>query len=502
MHIVRSAVQAALALALLSSASLALASTPGLFEAPAIAGGTDPQGTFLTNSGVIGGYYQVQAGTPNQEQLPFLASGSTVTTAFSAFGGVDNPPNSETPSWYTGGPFGIDVHPPQQAFGSHPVQFANLLPISATPIGMSTNGSIAANVQVVAGTNTISGALSKLSVLSCSNGTCSFSTPGPGYFSTGAVYNPTTQTTRYFGEGTFLTGINAAGAVAGNSTLSCTGSGSTYGCTPLDANTPFYSAPGSNVIKPLVGLENGGIAAAINLSGQIAGTDTWNGVAFITAANGGAVKLLGTGPGAIASSAATSINRFGQVGGYDTTYTLDPTGNFYTTQDQAFLTTVNGGMQVGLGVGSPTDSTVTEFVNDSGQAIIEDETTATYYVYNGGVIVPFESLFATGAFDGFSDYAIVGFNNAGQVLLNGTLNGIDPSFLASIDFSGLTLNTLGAVDEKQTQAYMDFAAASGAPPESFFGDPADVVSTPEPSLAGLFALGGFAALLRRRRKTA
>jgi hypothetical protein len=504
MHIVRSALQAALALALLSSASLALASTPGLFEAPAIAGGTNPQGTFLTNSGIIGGYYQFQEGTPNQEQLPFLASGSTITTAFSAFGGVDNPPNSETPSWYTGGPFGIDVHPPQQPYVSSEspftISFANLLPISATPVGMSTNGSIAANVEVVAGTNTIANAFTKLSTLTCVNGNCSFSATPPGYFSTGAVYNPSTQTTRYYGEGTYLTGINAAGAVAGNSTQVCTGSPES--CTRLEATTPFYSAPGSNVIKPLAALSNGGLALAINVKGQIAGIDTYDGVGFVTAANGGAVTLLGTGSGAIASSAATSINDFGQVGGYVTNYTLDPTGNFYTTQDEAFLTTVNGGMQVGLGVGSSTDSTATEFVNDSGQAIILDETTDTYYFYSGGVLYTFASLFAPDALSGFSDYAIAGFNNAGQVLLNGDLNGTDPSFLANIDLSGVSLSTPGAVDVRQTQAYLDFASVDGAPPASFFGDPADAVSTPEPSLAGLFALGGFAAMLRRRRKSA
>jgi hypothetical protein len=217
-----------------------------------------------------------------------------------------------------------------------------------------------------------------------------------------------------------------------------------------------------------------------------------NSHAFRTGANGVGDTVFGTANGI--ASYGTAINDSGEVGGYIA---------LANGTDEAFLTTAHGGLLVGLGVGAPGDSAEVLFLNNSGQAIIEDTTTADYYLYSGGSIVALTSL---GSAEGDP---VVGFNNAGQILLG------DPDLLTPTT-PGTDISTLpGAYSDVGTAGYAAVASAQGYAPTSgstFFTDPSSSTdasfsaysgssagsSVPAPASGLLLGFGILLARLRRR----
>lgn len=257
-----------------------------------------------------------------------------------------------------------------------------------------------------------------------------------------------------------------------------------------------YVAAGSGAITATfdsTGL--GSQAAAVNATGQVAGTQVMNSSgateAFYTGTNGSGEHLLGTA--GATSSAATVINSNGQVGGYIT---------LASGQTQAFLTTAHGGLLVGLGVGASTDNTEVTALNDSGQAIVNDLTSNTQYLYSSGVLVPLSSFFTNtsnctgscgmqGAF-GVDNYGRVFFNDPGMITVN-TANYTQSTLL---NLQSATLYT-------STSTYQSVSTAQGgATPGTSFSSttPPAAPSVPAPLSFGL-ALLGLGLIALRGRKT-
>ena len=302
-----------------------------------------------------------------------------------------------------------------------------------------------------------------------------------GIGQSGAILNTATGTISYTGNGTAIAGMNAAGAVAGtvqsfaggylpSTDTAGPGAGTlVYGAfnppgvgpNVPDQFDPFYEAPGApkeatNISSTALGttislgtptvlatLGFGGSSSAINASGQVTGTDftntfttscqalgsiricsaTQNTEAFVTAANGGTVSFLGVGDGV--SSTANAINDKGQVGGYVT---------LASGQTQAFITNADGSFDYLSAPGDATaDSTEITYLNSSGEAILEDATTQTFYLYDAsnGSIDPLTSLFGSANLAGFTLTNVLGLNNAGQILLQVSNSSIDPAMLLS-----------------------------------------------------------------------
>lgn len=277
---------------------------------------------------------------------------------------------------------------------------------------------------------------------------------------------------------TVAVAVNNANAVAGTQ----------YGSKA----EPVYVAAGATTGVNLDTLGFGGSAASINNAGQVAGVlnqADGSARAFYTAANGGATHVLGAGPGV--SSAATVIADDGQVGGFVT---------LASGQVEAFLTTIHGTL-VGIAAGASTDNTETIYANSLGQAIVDDLSSQSYYLYSSGTLVPVASLFSGGL---PSDYVVAGLDNAGQILIQ------DPE-LVSPDLTAFVPQTLtglvGAQTLESTQSYTDFVnAQGGATPDPGFVAPPHVPtqgSVPEPGLLSLAGLAGALAIgLRRRRALA
>jgi hypothetical protein len=336
----------------------------------------------------------------------------------------------------------------------------------------------------------------------------------------GAVANAN-GTITYLGYGSNVTGLNAAGTVSYN-----------------QATNPYSDPPSGKVltagsVTPTVvtDLGHGSTALAINASGQVTGslftvaptnytsdpysydsTLTGPSRAYRSGANGSGTGqvVFGTGPGV--SSTGLAINDSGIVGGYIT---------LSSGQDEAFLTTSHGGLLVGLGTTSPTDSTATLFVNNSGQAIVEDMTTDRYYFYNAGAMVDVAAL-GGGTPEGDP---VIGFNNLGEILLS------DPDLLQVVNASNLSASNIlssGGFDVTTTQGFQDIANSQGvAPDASFFNTPNTSTdssftaynsssyqspvgsggapagggsSVPEPGMFGLAGIGAMLLALGRRRR--
>jgi PEP-CTERM motif len=292
------------------------------------------------------------------------------------------------------------------------------------------------------------------------------------FLTTGAVHNADGSTT-YLGQGSVVTGINASGAVAytGGSGLAYAGGTGTSWHATKNAGTVSELAAGSTTPTQVAGLGFGGVTGGINSTGQMTGAfynapleiENYQGVdsfpnggtaqAFRTGANGVGTTLFGVANGV--SSQGVAINDAGQVGGFVT---------LAGGQTEAFLTSTHGGLLVGLGAGSSSDSTQVDFLNNSGQALIDDTTTGVWYLYASGVITNLYSLVPT--WDGSS---VVGFNDAGQILFSDPdLETPDPSQLTAANLA----NVYGGTDVTTTQAFQDMASAQGlAPDAGFFTDP-------------------------------
>jgi hypothetical protein len=148
--------------------------------------------------------------------------------------------------------------------------------------------------------------------------------------------------------------------------------------------------------------------------------------------------------------------------------------------------------------GSASDSTSTLFVNNVGQAIINDSSTLQDYLYSGGLLIPIASLLPPDL--AYLADSVTGLTNSGNILLGDpfTLTLLDPSALGLVD---------GAQDVRLTDAYQAVSASQGGatPDASFFATPSLPSSggsaVPAPTSLGLLALGLFATLGRKRKQT-
>ncbi|SDX52974.1 PEP-CTERM protein-sorting domain-containing protein [Nitrosomonas oligotropha] len=167
-------------------------------------------------------------------------------------------------------------------------------------------------------------------------------------------------------------------------------------------------------------------ALGVNDSGQVVGwssISTKNDIyhAFITGADGNGMIDLGTLGGE--SSVATDINSSGQtVGSSD-----DAFGN-----TRAFVTGPNGFGMTDLGTFGGISSWATG-INDAGQVVGSAYTPGTEihaFVFNNGVMVDL-SLLEPIVSAGWTNLQATEINNFGQIVGEGTLNGVRQGFLIS-----------------------------------------------------------------------
>ena len=243
----------------------------------------------------------------------------------------------------------------------------------------------------------------------------------------------------------------------------------------------------------------GASVAAVNATGQVVGTTTTNATsgttaAFLTGSNASGATILGTANGV--SSAATTVNSSGQVGGYIT---------LASGQTETFITNARGGIFVGIGAGASTDSTTIVSLNVSGQAIVNDTTTGAQYFYSSGVIVPMSSIFTptSSCSVGCAPSAAIAIDNYGQIVFS------DPTLFTPnvADYSQSQLLALtGAVSLTSTSVYQAVAASQGSPTlsTSFTQNtppqtsPPPASGVPAPLSLGLLGLGVALLLIRKR----
>lgn len=411
---------------------------------------------------------------------PAPATGSILTTDAPLLGGAGNPIlNANGQSTLVG------------------IGAANIPSIYA----INDNGQIAAQVQM-AGSNDEPYAGTYGAVANLSNGTMTvlggnsqlggLNDSGVAVFSTGQVQTSTNSgpVVYYYGTptSTYTTSTTYGGAIE------------------------LYNQPGQTGVS-VAGLGYGGWAGGINSTAEVTGglytgvlqtqtQDNLNGNsnltfgsgdtrAFRTGTNGSATQVFGTANGV--SSLGTVINNSGQIGGYIT---------LASGQTEAFLSTAHGGLMVGLGAGGTSDSTTVAFLNNNGQAIIDDTTTNTWYLYSAGYVVPITSLGAN------ANDPVMGFNDAGQILLQ------DPQLLSptSSDFGSATMmaSYTGSTSLTSTGTYQQVAAVQSntTPTSTFFTSPTTSTDSitlqsagvPEPGVLALLGLAAFAVLKLRPRK--
>jgi probable HAF family extracellular repeat protein len=157
-------------------------------------------------------------------------------------------------------------------------------------------------------------------------------------------------------------------------------------------------------------------AAGINASGQVVGTFTdgsGNTHAFITAANGGAVTDLGSLAG---GEFGTAVNASGTV-----------TGEIFSSDfSSSDLLIANGGSTVDAGTLSAGTYMFGSAINSVGDIVGIDfnPTTGvnTPFEYAGGALIDLASLIDPALASAVSFSGAPGINDAGQILLTGTLS--------------------------------------------------------------------------------
>jgi probable HAF family extracellular repeat protein len=190
------------------------------------------------------------------------------------------------------------------------------------------------------------------------------------------------------------------------------------------ANHPFLYSNDQMIDLGTLGSPEGvdwwNSAQGVNKSGQVTGTSyDAQGNFFGFLWSNGRMKKLGTlgGPW----SQGYAINNKGQVTGL--AYTKDGSAH-------AFITTANGGALKDLGVFAGKFSTVWGFgINDSGVVVGQSTFQGTYhaFVYSGGKIQDLNTLIPKRS--GWTLIEAFGINNAGQITGAGMHNGQEHAFV-------------------------------------------------------------------------
>jgi len=506
----RISLRLAIASVLLSASSLAMAQTYVASSVPGTA-------VALTQNGSVLGYENNTNGTQSL-YLTGANGGSPVVS----LGGTTAGPYGPYGPMSSSGPFATGYSTPAAAGTARVASSAPGLSFSssfATLVGANDSGAVAANASYYTGTSGV--------VLNSNGSLTSVGGLIAGINASGAVVFSTSNTA--------LGGKNIALTTVPSSLLPVVESvltpipGGTYmwaGSETIGAGTSYVLAGGSLTPSAVADLGYGSRANALNASAQVTGAiyngpiaaradyieqlvggvdmGNWsypsfslagiNGQAFRTGANGAGVTLFGTGGGI--ASVGTAINDAGQVGGDIT---------LAGGQTEAFITTATGSLMVGIGAGAPGDSTTVAYLNDLGQAIIEDNTRDSFFLYSDGEVVALTSLGAP-AYD-----QVVGFNDAGQILL------ADPELLSPVTPVVSLASIAGAYANSSTGAYAAVAGAEGyAPTASFDANPTHSTDgafapytpgsspgggspVPAPGVLGLLG-AGFAMLLGARRR--
>jgi LPXTG-motif cell wall-anchored protein len=232
--------------------------------------------------------------------------------------------------------------------------------------------------------------------------------------------------------------------------------------------------------RAVAGSDSTYAATAIsNTTNRVAGTAVIGGspifgggkeVGFVTGPNGTGLTLIGNSSG-FSETLVNTVNDFGQIGGW--LETQDSSGN--ATGESAFITNRTTGAIIGIGVGNLGDFTQTDFLNNAGQAIIEDDTNHQYYLYNGGTIYSVDALFGL---DPSMDWTVVGLTSSGGIVLQ------DPGIYTVTEFP------TDGTDNTTTDGFKLVAASEPSSGGS---------SVPAPGVFGLMGLS-LAGLLGRKRR--
>lgn len=531
---IRTLVRTTLALGLLGAASAAFASSPyTVMPVSGVAMALSPTGQVISQSTSL-----------TQTQAAYSVQGSEAgwwdlyTTQYSISGpNATGPSTSLGTSSYIGSesvPVNFDNQDVSLPGQSNVFSAPNALGVTVTPafsvVGINGSGAIAANVGGSGGITEGTGLAATPAIANQYAGGpfTGFTDEINANYPVAEIANSNGTVTQIQG---WVGGINSSGAV---SVANQTNFGTMTSTVQTSVGATLgYLAAGSTTPTVISDLGYGGNVGGLNDLGQVTGgfdvgyqsyctsngsppwtcTNNYNTRAFRTGDNGVGTQVFGTANGV--SSFGNVINNSGQVGGYIT---------LASGQNEAFLTTAHGGLMVGLGAGAATDSTSVAFLNNYGQAIISDSTTNAEYLYSAGYVVPITSLGAP------ANDAVVGFNDAGQILLQ------DPALFSptssSFGSASAMASYTGATSITSTSTYQQVAAAQSntTPDATFFSSPTtstDTVSTqsvsgpgvgtlssastspsqftpsagvPEPATWALLLLGGLAAFgLRRRR---
>ncbi len=252
-----------------------------------------------------------------------------------------------------------------------------------------------------------------------------------------------------------LTILNPAGlgntaAFGVNNTGQVTG----YSHTDSGHSLVFLSGANGGTVKGLGTLpgDNSSSGGAVNDAGQVAGYSyNSNGSpshAFLSGANGGPLQDLGTLPGD-SSSNGYAVNASGQVAGESDN--ADGTAH-------AFLSDVNGGTLNNLGnLGGTLRNSSASAVNNTGQVAgfsFNDDFTVIHAFLSGANGGALQDLGSLGG--GLTNSLAEGVNNAGQVV--GSCFSSDFSADAAFVFSGGTMKDLNSLIVPGSSFYLDNAS--------------------------------------------